>query len=249
MTQNLGSYMSFDMLHETAFNAPLKSAIHAYRQSEDILENLSQWLVFRGKLVNQWKKFFHPTVKWIDRNNELCKNKEETKRYNEMINMFQEVFDEKILLDYDQLEDPEFVDDLTSFNGQKLDSKDILRSYDIGKSDYEEFVETRLIRRSVSLFDPIKKRNIQTFHISDDKVKKKKAKVNQESLELKNQSKLIKISEDRPLIMVNDLEKYQLTDYNALTTTSNEKKVIQNMTCQKLKVVSEYLSKVCPEAF
>ena len=76
-----------------------------------------------------------------------------------MINMFQEFFNEKILLDYDQLEDPEFVDDLTSFNGQKLDSKDILRSYDIGKSDYEEFVETRLIRRSVSLFDPIKKKN------------------------------------------------------------------------------------------
>ena len=114
-------------------------------------ENISQWLVFRGKLVNQWKKFFHPTVKWIDRNNELCENKEETKRYNEMINMFQEVFDEKILLDYDQLEDPEFVDDLTSFNGQKLDSKDILRSYDIGKSDYEEFVETRL---KLTIFSP-----------------------------------------------------------------------------------------------
>ena len=77
---------------------------------------------------------------------------------------------------------------MTSFNGQKLDIKDILRSYDIGKSDYEEFVETRLIRRSVSLFDPIKKRNIQTFNITDDKVKKKKANVNQESLELKNQS-------------------------------------------------------------
>ena len=68
-----------------------------------------------------------------------------------MINMFQEVFDEKILLDYDQLEDPEFVDDLTSFNGQKLDSKDILRSYDIGKSDYEEFVETRL---KLTIFSP-----------------------------------------------------------------------------------------------
>ena len=106
-----------------------------------------------------------------------------------------------------------------------------------------------MIVRSVSLFDPIKKRNIQTFNITDDKVKKKKTKVNQESRELKNQSKLIKIAEDCPVIRVNDLEKYQLTDHNALTTTSNEKKVIPNMTCQKSKVVSDYLSKVCPEAF
>lgn len=249
ITENLGSFMSLDMLHETSFNAPLKSAIHAYRQSEEILENLSQWLVYRGKFVNEWKKFFHPGVKWIHRNSENYENIEELKRYNQRMKILQDVFEEKILLTYDQLEDDNFKDELSSFAGQKLSSKDILNTFNIGNSDYEEFVETRIIKRTVGLFDPIKKRNIEVFKMTDDKSKKKKAKSNHESLELKNQSKLIKIAQDRPIISMNDLEKYQLTQYNALVTSSDKKDVIPNMNSNKSKVASDYLSKLSPEAF
>ena len=60
---------------------------------------------------------------------------------------------------------------------------------------------------------------------------------------------ILKIIQDRPLININDLDKYQLTDYNALVTTSSANKVIPNMSSNKSKVVSDYLANICPDAF
>ena len=190
MTENLGSFMSLDMLHETSFNAHLKSAIHAFRQSSEILENLSQWLVFRRRFVNEWKRFFHPGVKWINRNDENYENKQEIIRYNNNMKILQDIFAEKIVLTYDQLEDENFKEELSSFTAQKLSKNDILDTYNIGKKEYEKFAEERIIKRTVGLFDPIKKKNLEVFQMADEK-KKKKVKPKSEGHELKSQSKVV----------------------------------------------------------
>ena len=190
MTENIGSFMSLDMLHECSFNAPLKSAIHKFRQSEEILENLSNWLVFRGKFVNEWKRFFHPGVKWIHREEENYENNEEIKRYNVRMTTLQEIYKEKIILEYYQLEDPNFHEELTSFSAQKISKKDILHSYEIGQLQYQSYVEERIIKRTVGLFDPIKKTNVEVFPMTEDK-KKPKRKTKSEGLELRNQSKVV----------------------------------------------------------
>ena len=47
---------------------------------------------------------------------------------------------------------------------------------------------------------------------------------------------------------IGDIDKYQLTPYNALLTNDG-RNIIPNMNCSKSKVVSDYLVKLCPGAF
>ena len=190
MTENIGSFMSLDMLHECSFNAPLKSAIHKFRQSEEILENLSNWLVFRGQFCNEWKRFFHPGVHWIRRDDENHENSQEIRRYNVRMTTLQEIYKEKIVLTYDMLEDPDFHEELTSFSAQKISNKDILNCYEIGQQQFQSYVEERIIQRTVGLFDPIKKTNVEVFPMTEEK-KKAKRKTKSEGLELRNQSKVV----------------------------------------------------------
>ena len=54
--------------------------------------------------------------------------------------ILQDIYAEKIVSNYDQLEDDTFKEELKSFVGQKLSKNDILHTYEIGRIGYENFV-------------------------------------------------------------------------------------------------------------
>ena len=123
----------------------------------------------------------------------------------------------------------------------------LLNNRRIGKRELQTFVDERMLSHSKSPFDRVKKVNIPVFNYMEYKPKKKETKPVTERSELKSTGKILKILDDRKVIPIGEIGRYQISQHHALTDP-REKEVKPNVKSSKAKAISNYVVKVCPDS-
>ena len=180
---------------------------------------------------------------------ERKENSAENERYGKRVNKILEVMEENLSLSFVEMNDENHCQELKSFVGEKLQgSKEkLLKSYELGENLYTEFVRERVIERTKSIHDPIKKFSIPTFSSGENVKKKSSAKHNAERTELQLQSKLLNVYDDRPVIESNLLGQYQLSEHTAIVDPT-EKEVIPNIKSGKSSAMKDFIFKLVPDS-
>ena len=159
------------------------------------------------------------------------------------------VIEEKLSLSFVELNDEKYCQELRSFVGDQLqgNKERLLNSYELGEKLYSDFVVERIIQRTKSINDTIKKTSIPTFTMGPNVKKKSGQKHNAERVELQLQSKLLNVSVDRPVIEPSQLGQYQLSDHTALVDPT-EKEIIPNIKSGKSSAMRDFIFKLVPES-
>lgn len=194
--------------------------------------------------MSKLEKFLYPFKKDENRTQNLAENK----RDNVRLSLMMDLIERKMSISFGDLKNEEYLEPLTSFRGLELegDKDRLLNSYDEGKRQYEKFIQERVITRTKGFYAPIKKCSIPVFKLSTEMQKKKVKAPNAEKIELKLNSKLLNICQDRPLITAQTLPKYQLSDYHALVN-QNELEIKPNIRGNKASAYKDFLVKLIPD--
>lgn len=251
--QRKGAFVPCDQFHETKCNLDMKSNLNRNRMSEEIFTNIGLWLPKRAKFVKEFKEFVFKYKQWNTRNDpERKSGKPEMLRYEEKLKKCIEFLEENTNLTVENLHDSSFKQTLHSLGGGdtltgKGATSRLLSSRTLGNYEFQKFVQERIISGAKNIGDHIPKMNIEIFPFLD--VKRKKAqnpKAKKEKLELKLTSQILRILPHRPIFQSNEIGKYQLSEYTALT--SDTINAGPNIRTNKSGAFSDFILKVSPDS-